>query len=295
VAIARLATRQHGLVTLAQLRGLGLGDRAVQQRAARGKLHRLHRGVYAVGHSVLSHDGCWLGAVLACGPDAVLSHRSAAAAWGIRRSDRTRIDVTTPRRGRTAPPGVQIHRVRSLASDDVTHHRGIPITTVARTLVDLADVLELHALERAVHESEVLRLLDMRAVDDTLTRANGRRGVTPLRAALAEPPVGPTRSALEDRFLALVRSAALPLRRLNSSIALGDRRFEVDCLWPSERVVVELDGEDVHLTRRAFQSDRVKDLALAADGYVVVRLTWQQVTRAGNRVVDQLSRLVALR
>lgn len=292
--LARLAGRQYGVVTLAQLRALGLGPRGVAHRAARGRLHRLHRGVYAVGHTWLTLEGQSLAALLACGPGAVLSHRSAAAAWGLRRGVPTPIEASTALRGRSAPAGVELHRTRSLPRADVTRARNLPVTTVARTLVDLAGVLTPSALGRAVHEAEFLRLLDVAAVEEALGRANGRRGTPALRAALTEPSPGATRSALEERFLALV-SGRLPAPRCNAHLQVAGELMEVDVIWRGARVVVELDGAQAHRTRRAFHRDRARDLALAAEGWVVVRLTWQQVTREPERVIRELQRLLAVR
>jgi hypothetical protein len=204
-ALAALAARQHGVVSLAQLRALGLGSRGVQHRARKGRLHRLHRA--AVGHTALSRDGHRMAAVLACGPGAVLSHASAADAWGIRHTSQTRWDVTTTgRTGRTGPAAVRLHRVRALHEDDVGRLRGVPLTSVARTLVDLAAVLRPEALERAVHQAEVLRILDLAEVEAALARVPNRAGARRLRELLAEPSAGQTRSALEER--ASLRSAA---------------------------------------------------------------------------------------
>jgi very-short-patch-repair endonuclease len=292
--LAELAAAQHGVVSLTQLRGLGLGARAAQYRGARGRLHRVHRGVYAVGHRLLSPDGNRVAAVLACGPGAVLSHRSAAAAWGIRASHRARIEVTRTGRGRVSPR-IEIHGVVSLAPDDTTHLRAIPITSLARTLVDLAAVIPEPALERAVHEAEVLRLLDVAAVHAAIARAPNRRGIAALRAILGTPSPGPTRSALERRFLALCRGGDLPMPRLNAWVALDERRVEVDALWEPERLIVELDGAATHHTTRRFHEDRRRDAALAARGYVVVRLTWPRVAGEPDAVVEELGRVLALR
>jgi very-short-patch-repair endonuclease len=295
MALAALAARQHGVVSSAQLLTLGLDTRAVHHRAATGRLHRIHRGVYAVGHESLSFDARRMAAVLACGDEALLSHRSAAAAWGLRETSRARWDITTPRRGRRSLPGMDLHTARSLAPDDATVLRGIPITSVPRTLVDLAAVLSADALERVVHQAEVLRLLDVAAVGAVLARSAGRRGTGRLRVLLAQPSPGPTRSALEERFLGVIRAARLPTPRLNAHVATAESLVEVDVLWPRHRVIVELDGAAAHQTRGAFQADRRRDAALAAEGYVVVRLTWQRVTRERGDVVRQLRRLLDLR
>jgi very-short-patch-repair endonuclease len=295
VALAELAARQHGVVTAGQLRALGLGARGVSHRVARGRLHRVHRGVYAVGHPLLTPDGRRMAAVLACGEGAVLSHRSAAAAWGVRPTDRADHEVSTMRRGPGSRPGIDVHRVRVLAPADTAVVRGVPITSVARTLVDLAGVLAPHALDRAVHQAEVLRLLDARAVHDAMDRVPKRRGIATLRAALARPSAGVTRSRLEERFLALRDRAGLPRPRLNAHLPLGDRLVEVDALWRRERVVVELDGAAVHRTARAFEEDRRRDAALAALDHLVVRLTWRRLGAEPNAVLRELRTILALR
>jgi very-short-patch-repair endonuclease len=291
VAVSDLAARQHGVVSTAQLREIGLGGDAVLRRVRAGRLHRLYRGVYAVGHTALTREGRWLAAVLACGDGAALSHRSAAALWGFRPTDRARIEVTVPR-SRSGPPGVEVHRTRRLQRGDARVHRAIRVTTPARTLADLADLLPPDALARAIHEAEVLRLLDVRAVREA--HANGRRGAANLAAALVEPAPH-TRSELEARFATFCRRERLPLPLLNASVRTGDQLYELDALWPQHRVVAELDGAAFHHTRRAFHRDRERDLALAADGYVVVRLTWRQVTQRPRDVAAKLRRLLASR
>jgi very-short-patch-repair endonuclease len=225
----------------------------------------------------------------------VLSHRSAAAAWGLRPTDRAAHEVTTTRRGRGRRPGIEVCHVSDLSPADVMALRGIPITTVARTLLDLAGVVAPHVLERGVHEAEVLRLLDARAVTDAMKRAPFSRGIGVLRAILAEPTVGPTRSSLEERFVALCRRARLLQPYLNAHVRVGDRLIQVDALWPRERVVVELDGAAVHRTALAFEADRRRDAALAARGYVVVRLTWRRVADAPDTVVAELRTILTLR
>jgi Protein of unknown function (DUF559) len=283
-ALADLAARQHGVVSLAQLRAVGLGARGAQHRAGLGALHRVHRGVYAVGHRLLTPDGARMAAVLACGSGAVLSHRSAAAAWGLRPTSRTHAEVTTTRRVRGDRPGIQVHHAHALPAQDTTTLRGIPITSVARTLADLAAVLGPAALERAVHQAEVLRLLDARALRDA---ARGRPGAKALARILEEPDPGDTHRGLEERFLALCRTGGLPLPRMNTHVHLADRLIEVDALWPRERLVVELDGRKVHHTARAFEDDRRRDSALAAEGYVVIRLTWRRITNEAGAVAAE--------
>lgn len=288
--MAELARRQHGIVTSAQLGALGLGARAAQKRAEAGRLHRLHPGVYAVGHTSLTMDGRRLAAVLAAGPHAALSHRSAAVVWDLRRGPETRIELSTSDRGRTAPRGTTLHRVRGPL--DCVVRDAIPVTTVARTLLDLADVVSPQALTRAVHEAERLRLVDMREMEAMLAEAKGRR-TRRLAAALATRDPGPTRSRLEEVFADLVARSDLPAPRRNVHVDVGERLVEVDVLWPERRVAVELDGAESHRTRRAFEADRARDAALLAAGYRVLRLTWRRVTREPDEVRHELRRILA--
>jgi predicted transcriptional regulator of viral defense system len=239
-AIATLAARQHGVVSTAQLRHLGLDRFAVNRRVAAGWLHLLHRGVYAVGHASVSTRGRYLAAVLACGPAAALSHRSAADLWGLRpRSGR--IEVTVPR-GRLGPSELEVHRSRMVDTTDLTWLDQIRSTTVARTLLDLAAVVPEHDLARAVDRAERLERFDLAAVEDVLSRARGRLGTATLRRAIAAWRPRRTRSELEERHEELVRAAGLPAPRLNILLDGEQGTQEVDAFWPSHDLVVQLDG-----------------------------------------------------
>jgi predicted transcriptional regulator of viral defense system len=272
--VAELAAGQWGVVSVAQLRALGLGKDAVQRRERAGRLHRVHRGVYAVGHTVLPREGRWLAAVLACGEGAVLSHRSAAAHWGLLQTAATRIDVTAPRT-RAGDAKIRLHHSRSLIACDTTTHQGIPITSVPRTLLDLAPTVRPDRLERALAQAEHLELYDHRAITELLARANGHRGKGALTEATAlEPKL--TRSEWEIRLLKLVRAAALPEPLVNLPFDAPDYgQCRPDFHWPSHRLIVETDGWRTHRTRAAFESDRAKDAALTAAGYRAVRFTWR--------------------
>jgi predicted transcriptional regulator of viral defense system len=190
-AIARLAERQHGVVSLPQLQLAGLTKDAVGKRVTSGRLVRLHRGVYAVGHARLTQRGRWMAAVLAYGPKARLSHRSSAALHGLRADNRPRIDVTFAGPSARSRPGIDVHRSTSLESADLTTIDGIPCTSLPRTLLDLAEVVSERAVEKAINEAEVLRTFDLRAVEEVLSRAPGRRGAAQLKRVLAEYD-GPT-------------------------------------------------------------------------------------------------------
>jgi very-short-patch-repair endonuclease len=284
--LSALAGRQHGVVTRAQLRALGVGDHGVYARVRTGRLHRAYRGVYAVGHRRLTREGRLIAAVLACGHGAVLSHASAAALWEIRASAATVIDVTVPsQNGRTRVPGIRIHRSRRLGPGDVTRKDGIAITTVARTLLDLADVLSRRALKRAIDETEYLRLFDLTAIVAVVRSNPGRRGKRLLELCGAPPQL--TRSELEQRFLALVERAGLPQPRVAARV-LG---YEVDFFWPEAELVVETDGWAAHGTRAAFERDRARDRRLLRSGICSIRVTASDVAR-GDALVAELRDLV---
>lgn len=254
-----------------------------------GRLHRLHVGVYAVGHQVVSIHGRWMAAVLACGSGSILSHRDAAALWGIRPSSRHVVDVTAPCGSRRDRPGIEVHRTRRLDPEDRDVEDGIPVTTVARTLLDLAEVLPRGDLANAIENSERLRLFDLRAVEDVIGRSPGRRGLRVLRGALeAYRPPPATRSLLERRFLDLMHDAGLPRPLVNVEIA----NLEVDAAWHDARLVVELDGRTFHDTHEAFERDRIRDATLQLAGYRVLRVTDRRLLREPMAVVHTVRLLL---
>jgi very-short-patch-repair endonuclease len=271
LAIGELAERQHGLVTRAQLVELGLGGRAIDHRLERHRLYPVHRGVYTIGHRLLSRDGRRMAAVLACGHDAVLSHFAAAALWGIRES--SRIEVTT-RTAHRLKRQVIVHRA-ALPADERTTHRGIPTTTVPRTLLDLSALVRPDDLRSALRQAEQLRLTDPLSLGDLAERYPRRAGVAAVKALLEEARLGlnVVRSELEERFQAFLLKAGLPLPRTNQHV----EGYEVDCVWPDQRLIVELDGRAVHDTGQGFERDRVRDRALTAAGWHVIRVTWRQL------------------
>jgi predicted transcriptional regulator of viral defense system len=274
-AIAALAARQHGVVTRAQLREIGLGDSAIGHRAGVGRLHRVHRGVYAVGHRLLPPRGAWMAATLACGPGAVLSHASAAALWEIRSSDAEIVHVTVPTAGGRRRPGLRVHRDAALAADEVTARDAIPVTTASRTLLDLAATLPPQRLRRALEQAEIERLLDCAALDALIARHAGHHRAAKLRHALAvhDPGTTLTRSTLEERFLTLCGTYGLPHPHVNRIIA----GLQVDFVFGGARVVVETDGWRYHGTRAAFERDRHRDAILTRAGYRTLRFTHRQI------------------
>lgn len=288
--MGRLAARQFGVVGSRQLRECGLSTSRVSDWVRAGRLIRVHRGVYAVGHAALRPEGLRLAVVLACGPGAVLSHRSAAEWWGLRPHHGTRFELTTTGRHGRAVAGVRPYH-RALDPSERTVREGVPVTTVARTLLDLATVLTAGHVARAVERAEELRLLDLREVEAVVARQPPRaRGLRRLRTALADfvPIAEDTRSELERLALELVARARLPRPSANATV----EGHCVDLLWRRQRVVVELDSRRHHLNPAAFERDRRRDAELAASGYRVVRFTWRQVVGEPGRVADVLTRML---
>lgn len=287
--------RQHGAISLTQLRGLGLTASAVRGRVAAGRLHRVHESVFAVGHPLLPARGRMHAAVLACGPGAFLSHRSAANLWNLSHSTPARVDVSSPSRTGRGRAGISVHRDGDPLPQDLTSVDGIPCTSPARTLLDLAAVVRRDTLQRACEQAEVLEVVDLRALEDVLSRAVGRRGVRRLHSVLAgfrdDPRV--VRSELERRFLALCRRYRLPAPSANVWVQLPDDGLQVDFLWAEQRLVAETDGQRFHRTRQAFERDRRRDQRLVAAGYRVVRFTWGQVVDRPIEVTETLRALLA--
>lgn len=295
--IAAIALRQHGLVTLPQLEGLGMDRKTVQGWAARGRLHRVHQGVYAVGHAVSTSEKRYLAAVLASGPGAVLSHRSAAALWGLREDRRNSIDVTAPNRRGRIPAGIDAHRDGSVTAVDRTEMDGIPCTTVARTLLDLAAVAPVWELRKAIAEAEVLRLLDQTAVHSLIKRSRGRRGIARLRMLLDEihPLTKRTRSEMERLFLAMCKRSGLPTPEVNVTLEVNRKILMPDFLWRDAGLIVEADSRRYHDTDSAFQSDRRREQRLMRAGWRVVRCTWEQVEHEPRALAETIRALLSIR
>jgi hypothetical protein len=290
--IAALAGRQRGLVTRPQLVALGLSHRIIDDWVARGRLHVIHRGVYAYGHKALARGGASLAAVLACGAGAVLSHRSAAVHWELRRSWASRTDVTVRNTsGRLARRGIVLHRSATLSDLEVTNHEGIPVTSVARTLIDLAEVVQRRSLERAMEQAEIVRRLDVRAIEAVIAAHPRRLGCTRVRDILDEYAIGSalTRSELEELVLSICDRAGLPRPEINRRVA----GLEVDFLWRGPRLIAEADSRRYHATRQAFERDRERDALLLLHGYRVVRLTERRLVTDPDGVSALLGALVS--
>jgi hypothetical protein len=283
-------------VALVQLAALGLGPSGVRSRVAAGRLHRLHRGVYAVHSAPLSDDARVMAAVLASGPGSAASHRSAGALLGLRRSDRPVVDVIAPgRRGRTRA-GIRVHRAAALRPGDITRVRHIPCTTVARTLLDLAGCVDARQLDRAIERAETLRVFDLSEIEDVLSGVNRHPGGAPLRSALAiyAPQPAVSRSELERLVISICRRVGMPRPATNVFIPLEGGGCEVDFAWPDERLIVEADGWRYHRTRKAFEDDRRRDQLLALAGWHVLRFTWRQIVEEPAevaRVIAEVRRI----
>ncbi len=299
--VAQWAAGHENVFALWQLGALGLTANAVHKRAAAGRLHRVHHTVYSLGPpALLSLRGRYLAAVLACGGGrslVALSHRSAADHHGLRRCDRRTVEVVVPGRSTRRHPGIQVHRSRTLSADDVTVVEGIPTTTAARSLLDLAAVVGYRALERALDQAEVLRVFDLTALRDQLERNPHTRGARMLRGALDRHTAGTTAtwSELEERFLAACSAARLPRPEVNAYVDPGDGEpgLRPDFVWRAARVAVEADSVARHLTRGAFEIDRRRDQRLAAAGWRVIRVTWRQLQETPDRVTATVAALLA--
>jgi len=265
-AIVAIAAKQHGVISLAQLLALGLSERAVQARAAAGRLHRIHRGVYAVGRPDVTIKGKWMAAVLACDDGAALSHQSAATLHGLLNARAGRVHVTVPRRTSGAKVGISVHRSTCLAPQDRDEVDGIACTGVPATLLAIAATAPRNVLDSACNKAEMEGLLDRRAVEELLQRRRSQPGATRLRAALEVDGLGldRTKSSLEKRFLRLARETGLPAPAVNAWMPIPGEEIQCDFVWHRERVVVEVDAWETHGTRRAFRNDRRRDRLLRA-------------------------------
>jgi very-short-patch-repair endonuclease len=285
--VAALAATRWGVVSLAQLRACGLSRDAVATRVRNGRLHPLHRGVYALGHPAVPLAGRFLAAVTACGPTAVLSHFSAAAHYGFLGWDERYPEVTI--RG-TAPrhhAGIRVHRTRIRQPDDVARRGPLRLTSPARTLLDLAAALDERALRRAVREAQSLGCVSTREILATLDRLGSRSGA-PRLSALVRQGDAPTRSELEDVVLDLIAGGGLEHPQVNRPLWLAGRRVVPDFRWPEQRLIVEADGAAWHNGRLARGDDAGRQALLEAHGERVVRVTWDQAVGARAQTLARL-------
>jgi very-short-patch-repair endonuclease len=284
--LARMASASHGVVTRSQLLQAGITLAEIRQRLGTGALLRVHRGVYRVGHRAPSLEAAYLAAVWACGEEALLSGPAAAHLLGVLRGSAPPPEVTAPTERRVA--GVTTRRCRRLAAPDGIVCNGVPVTSVPRTLVDMAAVLDAEDLARACHEAGIRHRTTPAQVEAVLARRPGSPGATTLREVLrGETPV--TLSTLERRFLARLRDAALPLPETNRVVG---RRY-VDCRWPAVRLTVELDGYRYHSSRYAWEQDRRREREARARGDEFRRYTYGDVVEDPRFMLAELAALLS--
>lgn len=296
-ALAGLAGRQQAVFAAWQAVELGITGAGLRKRAQRARLHRIYTGVYSlVPPTLLTGKGWWMAAVLACGPGAVLSHRTAAALHDLRRTARAKVDVTVPGRSGRKHAGIDIHRSTTLAEADVTSVDGIPCTSIARTMFDIAEVVDRRALERAYDQAEMMGVFNLRALEDQIARHPTRPAACAVKSVLEEHYVGSTGtwSVLEEAFLALCRRLGLPAPSVNRWIDLGDggTMIQADFVWFEQRVIVETDGRRVHGTHQARERDPRRDQRAIVAGWTPIRTTWRQVTRRPRELEPTLLALV---
>ena len=290
--IGVLAARQRQVVARSQLLAAGVSPRAIEHRVARGRLHAIHRGVYLAGSAELLPLGRETAALLVCGPNAALSHRTAAAIWRIVTFVPSAIDVLVVGRNPRPRGAVRVHRAQKLDTSELRRRDALVVTSPSRTLIDLAGVVDERTLRRSVEEALRLRLVRSGEVLAALERAPRRHGAPALRAALsANDAPAMTRSEAERRLLDLLRVAGLPAPATNVRVA----GFEVDAVWRAERLIAEVDGFAFHASREAFERDRRRDAALQAAGWRVVRLTWRRLVDEPEAVVALIAGLLAQR
>jgi Protein of unknown function (DUF559) len=286
--IARLADRQHGVVARWQLIELGLSRRAIEWRLANRRLHRVYQGVYAVVLRSISPRGHRMAAVLAYGRRAVLSHRQAGSEWGICQFNQRRSQVTVPKTGRANRPHIRVHHA-DLHPEDVTVHNGIPVTSVARTLLDIAPDTASGNLLRMVEEADRRAIFDLGAVERVIARNLHHKGAKRLSAVITdyrEPP--PVRSEFEREFLELIEREGIPRPLINTEVCGA----EVDICWPDAKLIVELDGRGYHSSPHAFETDRLRDARLLKAGYVVLRITYRRLRADPQGVIDDIFALL---
>jgi very-short-patch-repair endonuclease len=287
--VARIATSQNGAVTYEQLLQAGLQHSGIGRRSDRGLLHRIHRGIYVPGHEALAHRARETAAILATGEKAVISHASAASLWGFAAAEEEDVHVTVVGRRRRSRPGLVVHYASSLDARDIRQLHGLPLTSPARTIVDLA-ATSYRDLDRAFGDAHAQRLVTAREIEELLDRAGPCRGSRAVKALLTDNASGFTRSEAERLLRALIRSANLPPPRFNARVA----GYEVDAVWPDRGLVVEVDGYAYHGHRAQFERDRRKDLALTAAGYRVIRVSWRQLTQEPMALVAVISSALSL-
>jgi very-short-patch-repair endonuclease/predicted transcriptional regulator of viral defense system len=290
-----VAANQEGLVTTAQLRAAGLSGEAISRWVDTGRLHPIFRTVFALGHRSVGPRARLRAVTLACGPGTVISHRSAAWLLGLREKNPVVVDVICPGQAGRKVDGIRVHKVPYPGPTEVRTAYGIPCTTVARILVDLAGTHGIDKLREAVAMAATRRVLDIAAVEAILANGKRRRGAPALRSVLDEwRPVAETakhstfRSLFEAKLLPLIAAARLPIPQVNARVRTADRVLEVDLLWPERKLVLEADSRRHHAIEAAFERDHRRTRELIAAGYEVHRVTWREAEREPDAVLAVL-------
>lgn len=282
-----LARAQHGVATRRQLLALGLGPDSIKHRVQRGRLHPLHRGVYAVGRPELSPRGRWMAAVLSCGPGTLLSHRSAATLWGIVRTRaEPEIDVTVPRTAPRRRPGIRVHRRNDLGPEHCREVANIPLTDPVSTLVDLASCSPEWQVERAINEADRLDLVGPEALRVEVERHPPRPGIACVRRLIGCEEL--TDSGLERKLLGIVRAANLPPPETQAQV----NGYRVDFYWPELGLVVEADGWRYHRTSFDQVVDHRRDQVHAAAGLTTLRFAEDQIRYSSDEVAEKLTAVI---
>jgi very-short-patch-repair endonuclease len=290
--VALKAGEQNGQITTRQLRACGLDSHAIATRVRAGWLHPMHRGVYAVGHTGVTLDGRFTAAVLACGDRAFLSWFAASAHLEFIEWEERRIEVTVVATSARRVDGLRVHRARSLHWRDTMRHKGIPVTSPARTLLDLATVLPPKALRGAARRAQANHCVSMRQLLECIERSNGHPGVGALRAAISDGPA-PTRSVLEDLLLDLLDRAGIQRSEVNARLRLGGLTVIPDFLWRAQRIAIEADGERWHEHKLVREHDADKQAILEARGWRVLRIDYQQVVRSPQQTLARIQAALA--
>lgn len=296
-AVSDLAGSQRGVVSHAELRGLGIAPSTIQRWRETARLHSIHRGVYLVGHGAAPEGAHETAALLACGPGSAISHRTAARWWRFRTflTWVGAVAVTTVGPRPRTKAGVELYTTIRFDPSDVRLRDGIRITAPARTLLDLSGVAPPHELETAISDARAAGLVNFTDLARILERHPGKPGITAFRQTLAlvrrDDGSRPTRSEAERRFFALVIGARLPRPHMNARVG----RFTVDAIWPKHKLIAEVDGFAFHSDRASFERDRARDAILLAQGYVVTRVTWRQITAEPTAVVARLAAALSVR
>jgi very-short-patch-repair endonuclease len=290
-AIRTLAELQYGVVARPQLLAIGIPPRALDRYRAQDLLIPIYPGVYALGHRVLHPRGHFMAAVLACGAGALLSHKSAGSLWGLLATAQAKVDVTIPGTSRDPYPGIRRHRTRHLDPEDIAVVDGIPITSLARTIVDLASVLRPQRCLEVIEEADRLEILDFAGLQRAIDRRPNVKGVAHVGHIIREYTEAPDiKSQLERDFLALITKAGLPKPQLNTKVA----GLTVDVYWPRWRLVVELDSRAYHLNPRQFENDRLRDAKVQRLDLRVLRVTRRRLRTDPAAIIEDIHALAAL-